>query len=100
MADNWQFWDEDSAPNSRAHISNYGFGQSIYFDDSPGEVLGKLLESALNVHEQTGKTPAELATSLADAQAEIARLRGALEEINRTTFDDDANRIAHSALQK
>lgn len=38
--------------------------------------------------------------SLADAQAEIARLRGALEEINRTTFDDDANRIAHSALQK
>ena len=37
---------------------------------------------------------------LADAQAEIARLRGALEEINRTTFDDDANRIAHSALQK
>ena len=36
----------------------------------------------------------------ADAQAEIARLRGALEEINRTTFDDDANRIAHSALQK
>ena len=40
------------------------------------------------------------AASLADAQAEIARLRGALEEINRTTFDDDANRIAHSALQK
>ena len=38
--------------------------------------------------------------SLADAQAEIARLRGALEEINRTTFDDDANLIAHSALQK
>ena len=38
--------------------------------------------------------------SLADAQAEIARLRDALEEINRTTFDDDANRIAHSALQK
>lgn len=38
--------------------------------------------------------------SLADAQAEIARLRGALEEINRTTFDDDANRIAHGALQK
>ena len=38
--------------------------------------------------------------SLADAQAEIARLRGALEEINRTTFDDDANRIAHSARQK
>ena len=37
---------------------------------------------------------------LADAQAEIARLRGALEEINRITFDDDANRIAHSALQK
>lgn len=37
---------------------------------------------------------------LADAQAEIARLRGALEEINRTTFDDDANRIAHGALQK
>lgn len=36
----------------------------------------------------------------ADAQAEIARLRGALEEINRTTFDDDANRIAPSALQK
>ena len=36
----------------------------------------------------------------ADAQAEIARLRGALEEINRTTFDDDANRIAHGALQK
>ena len=36
----------------------------------------------------------------ADAQAEIARLRGALEEINRATFDDDANRIAHSALQK
>ena len=38
--------------------------------------------------------------SLADAQPEIARLRGALEEINRTTFDDDANRIAHRALQK
>ena len=36
--------------------------------------------------------------SLADAQAEIARLRGALEEINRITFDDDANRIAHLAL--
>ena len=36
----------------------------------------------------------------AGAQAEIARLRGALEEINRTTFDDDANRTAHSALQK
>ena len=36
---------------------------------------------------------------LAAAQAEIARLRGALEEINRTTFDDDANRIAHSALK-
>ena len=36
----------------------------------------------------------------ADAQAEIARLRRALEEINRTTFDDDANRIAHSALLK
>ena len=36
----------------------------------------------------------------ADAQAEIARLRSALEEINRTTFDDDANRIAHGALQK
>lgn len=35
-----------------------------------------------------------------DATAEIARLRGALEEINRTTFDDDANRIAHGALQK
>ena len=41
-----------------------------------------------------------LTASLADAQAEIARLRDALEEINRTTFDDDANRIAHSALQK
>lgn len=40
------------------------------------------------------------AASLADAQTEIARLRGALEEINRTTFDDDANRIAHGALQK
>ena len=40
------------------------------------------------------------AAQVADAQAEIARLRGALEEINRTTFDDDANRIAHSALQK
>ena len=35
---------------------------------------------------------------LADAQAEIARLRGALEEINRITFDDDANLIAHLAL--
>lgn len=45
-------------------------------------------------------TYADHAASLADAQAEIARLRGALEEINRTTFDDDANRIAHSALQK
>ena len=33
-----------------------------------------------------------------DATAEIARLRGALEEINRITFDDDANRIAHLAL--
>ena len=41
-----------------------------------------------------------IARERADAQAEIARLRGALEEINRTTFDDDANRIAHSALQK
>ena len=37
---------------------------------------------------------------LAAAQEEAARLRAALEEINRTTFDDDANRIAHSALQK
>ena len=45
-------------------------------------------------------TYADHAASLADAQAEIARLRGALEEINRTTFDDDANRIAHSVLQK
>ena len=45
-------------------------------------------------------TYADHAASLADAQAEIARLRGALEEINRTTFDDDANRIAHGALQK
>lgn len=38
-----------------------------------------LLLESLNVHEQTGKTPAELAASLADGQAEIARLRGALE---------------------
>lgn len=43
---------------------------------------------------------ADYSAERADAQAEIARLRGALEEINRTTFDDDANRIAHSTLQK
>ena len=59
-----------------------------------------LIADAGTVWGSTGKAPSELAASLADAQAEIARLRGALEEINRTTFDDDANRIAHSALQK
>ena len=69
------------------------------------------LRQALKDHGMGTKRPSQLSDafrlgfwaaerSLADAQAEIARLRGALEEINRTTFDDDANRIAHGALQK
>ena len=70
----------------------------IHFESGPTEAQGEVLVQALNLLDLSGKTPDELARSLADAQAEIARLRGALEEINRITFDDDANRIAHLAL--
>lgn len=62
--------------------------------------LSQDLETLAVLLEVDNRDAQKLAASLADAQAEIARLRGALEEINRTTFDDDANRIAHSALQK
>ena len=63
-------------------------------------LLSQDLETLAVLLEVDNRDAQKLAASLADAQAEIARLRGALEEINRTTFDDDANRIAHSALQK
>ena len=62
--------------------------------------LSQDLETLAVLLEVDNRDAQKLAADLADAQAEIARLRGALEEINRTTFDDDANRIAHSALQK
>ena len=62
--------------------------------------LSQDLETLAVLLDVDNRDAQKLAASLADAQAEIARLRGALEEINRTTFDDDANRIAHSALQK
>ena len=68
----------------------------IFADDRPMSTSDDLYQWATDAETLIRQQHA----SLADAQAEIARLRGALEEINRTTFDDDANRIAHSALQK
>ena len=51
----------------------------IHFESGPTEAQGEVLVQALNLLDLSGKTPDELARSLADAQAEIARLRGALE---------------------
>lgn len=45
---------------------------------SDGE--GVAMAQAISVLSGTGKTPVQLAASIADAQAEIARLRGALEK--------------------
>lgn len=49
-----------------------------FANDAVSAFISAAIESTL-VLDETGKTPAELAASLADAQAEIARLRGALE---------------------
>lgn len=56
------------------------------FGDAPGgeesaAQRGEIIAEALNVHEQTGLTPAQLSADLAAAQQEIARLRAALDEI-------------------
>lgn len=48
-------------------------------DEEPRAAMNFIREARLVSH-QTGKSPSELAASLADAQAEIARLRGALEK--------------------
>lgn len=61
---------------------------------SDGE--GVAMAQAISVLSGTGKTPVQLAASLADAQAEIARLRGALEEISSfqmVVFESDAAEI-------
>lgn len=53
-----------------------------FANDAVSAFISAAIESTL-VLDETGKTPAELAASLADAQAEIARLRGALESAQR-----------------
>lgn len=68
----------------------------IFADDRPTSLSDDLYQWSIDAEALIRQQHA----SLADAQAEIARLRAALEEINRTTFDDDANRVAHGALQK
>lgn len=75
MIGSWQFWDENPAPESRAHITNYrkGPGDTIFFQDSPGAVAGALLADALNVHEATGLTPSQLQARVAELEAALQR---------------------------
>ena len=79
---------------------NYDDGKyTVIFDEKTGKM--EALRHGEHWQDLTGNNLIYfMLVAHADAQVEIARLRGALEEINRTTFDDDANRIAHSALQK
>lgn len=74
MTGSWEFWDEDPAPESRAHLSYYTKGRtdSIYFHDSPGETRGLLFADALNVHEATGLTPSQLQDRVAELEAALS----------------------------
>lgn len=78
MTGPWQFWDQDPAPESRAHITNYRKSPSdtIFFQDSPGVVAGALFADALNVHEATGLTSSQL-------QSRVAELEAALQQALR-----------------
>ena len=71
---------------------------SVAFANEAVELFLGLSVEAAESYEETGKTPSELARSLADAQAEIARLRGALESIRSITTDNCAWSIASRAL--
>ena len=73
----WFFSPEDSG--SSASLGRADGSDWIHFDGGCTENQGNILAQALNNYDELGKTPAELAASLAAAQAEIARLRGALE---------------------
>lgn len=83
MAGPWQFWDQDPAPESRAHITNYRKSPSdtIFFQDSPGVVAGTLFADALNVHEATGLTPSQLQARVAKLEAALAAEREACASI-------------------
>lgn len=62
----------------------------------------QLLVEAGNVHEQTGKTPSQLAADLAASQQEIARLRAALESLRdaaRIWSDISAGEHGRAALK-
>jgi hypothetical protein len=80
MTGSWEFWDEDPAPESRAHLSYYSKGRSdsIYFHDSPGETRGELLADALNVHEATGLTPSQLQARVVELEAYKTRADSAI----------------------
>lgn len=60
----------DSAGRNVAHVHKSQGGVGV----------ARLFAESLDLFKSTGKGPSELAASLADAQAEIARLRGALEK--------------------
>ena len=85
MTGSWEFWDEDPAPESRAHLSYYSKGRSdsIYFHDSPGETRGLLFADALNVHEAAGLTPSQLQARVAELGAETLELKRHASEISK-----------------
>lgn len=75
----WFFTPENAGGS--ASIGRSDGSDWIHFDGGPTEARGEVLVQALNLLDLSGKTPDELARSLADAHAEIARLRAALSAL-------------------
>ena len=82
----WFFSPEDSG--SSASLGRADGSDWIHFDGGCTENQGNILAQALNNYDELSKTPLQLAADLADARAEIARLRGALKTVQTRISDD------------
>lgn len=101
MTGSWQFWDENPAPESRAHITNYrkGPGDTIFFQDSPGAVTGALFADALNVHEATSLTPSQLQARVAELEQILRVIDGKVGAGIIVLPEADADRVRRAVGQ-